>query len=904
MKKHRILALVICLIAIGIFFYILGDDSLKIGPVTAVQVEVDEGKVVVENQTGSRTVTPDEPFAMQTNKIIAAAPRSPTAIPVPTPTIAREFPPVPGQLHINITDAMGDPIQSGNIQINEKNYGFVDGHLEIPELSAGIHALAASAEGYESATKTIEIPETRETTITLEYLCSFEVLVESGKEKGGSPVEGAEVLIWKGPSVQRPVGRMTTLKSPMSYDIGDTNEIRVQWEQNGLRVVGVSGYREQGYKSEPGEVIKPLPGDLIVGISGRMWRQGDRTGISPVSALHFAPPGKSIESRLRVWDAIEAHAAFSGKESASSDYVEVERDGERVYFDTWRIDSSHRGELVARRTTDSMGRCSFENLPAGIYYAQARKETTRSMVAVIHPAYTGMRFWMISEKENFVMVFVRRSGVKSRSRADIPGVNVQLISRGETEGKGIYVANTGWDGIARLKSIPWGDYTLTVTPPSKLSASPPSKNIEVSVEEASTRFAVEFEVEEGYTISGTVVRADTKEPVPGFSLALILMREYGLKDVYDTTKSDNSGRFVFLHVLPGEYEINAYALNPSEYTGFLPPNKAPHAPDLQPIRQTCAVTVKDEDVHGVEKLVLPGVRTRFTGQVLTSEGSPVAGAFLSFGKGQGGLLESGDRSGEDGRFDLSILWPQDTRKYKMELEAYVMTHPETQILEDGSSYTPMPRVIAKGSRQIKFRIGDTVSDIRIVLEPVAEGATLVGTITTEDGVWPVPVNLYAVQGGNILHPQLLSDGSYRINFIQPGPFGLNVFPKQRRPGEPGGGAFPPERSYRAACLELEMPLDKETLTVDVTLKIGSYLTGKIIDEQRQPISFARVNAESSESSGLAVTDENGVFWIGGVCPEQPHNIKVTLNRKKEPSAHLENISPPAENIVIMIKTPE
>ena len=385
--------------------------------------------------------------------------------------------------------------------------------------------------------------------------------------------------------MKRPVASEAAPNVYLNLDGADV--VRLRREDTGIHVVGVdssSGIHPDDYD--------PEFGDQVVGISGNMWDPAATTKIRKGSTL-YSPILQPKSMRLRIWDAITAYEE-SNPGSRNDDFIEFEREGSRHNCTMGKINASGRGGIVAKRITDSDGRCRFKNLPAGTYFVQAQKENRRTHFGVIHPARSGGKLYMASGCA--VYVKVRYSSISILEEGGISGVAVSLKSSEPSQGGGLYTGRTDKVGMMHFDSIPWGRYQLTATPPHDLYLG--SKTIDVTIEEPQQSVTVLFG-SNSYTISGTVLERETRKPVPGFELGLRHVKSP--RGVSTISKSD--GSFEFAVYKTGEYEISPNIPRGS-YKGYMP--AAWELALGHHNSATLNVTVENENVEGLEYFVVPG----------------------------------------------------------------------------------------------------------------------------------------------------------------------------------------------------------------------------------------------------------------------------------------------------------
>ena len=938
MRTWTLSVLAICTLVVFILIAILKGDSPATDPVQSVALDVQEGVVAFMGKTvrggEELSVSPgNEPVLIGPTPVAAEVPQ-PTSTPVPKPPAQSTQTAGSEALQLRLVDALGDPIPNGLIEIAGSVHHATQETLTLFNLSPGAHTLIAHANGYESVEKAVSIPAPTPIAITLEYLCTFVVEVHDKKEEG-KPVEGAEVIVWEGPAVQRPVPKTATvIVSDSSFGHSGARRYPVQLQRDGdtIRVVRADGFRGESIHTASRKTA-PQIGDIVVGIDGSMWRPGDRHQLPLTDYLDLY--GRPIHSRLRLWDTLVTVGPLDG----GSSYIhalEIEREGTRLNCGLRRPDVTSRGKQVAKGVTGPEGRCRFDNLPPRVYFAQARRRDVRSKFCTLRPSHNWEKAPLITSSENRISVEVRKAGLQNPRHRQIVYADLQLKGR-----KGMVVLSgmTGGKGTGRFKSATWGDYNLTVTPPPELDARPSSKTMGVSVEEPETRVIVEFDVDSRYIVSGKVLHAETKEPVQGYSLKIRNRAEY---QDYGTVSSGPDGRFEFTHIPNGEHEIES-VLNPFIYNGFVLGVKRSDEANGRLKSEELRIQVDDADVKDLECHVLPGIRTQFMGSVTTPQGRPIEGAYVYLIPGPSGFVDSGLRTDDQGRFELALILPDTDYTYETDIIACEVESRDrasarvgniTYSSSFGSSVgwgTFRVRMrgttVAKGTSPVAFRAGETVRDIRIVVEG-ERGSVVEGTIKGRDGGLPQFVQYYNISAFQAIHASELGvstsvavhsedsgvasqeisrgmshiepDGSYFVEKLEPGPVRLRIRPHDLFEKRVDGNALlPPTVSYQPQVLEFVIPEGTEPLRVDIVLEPGSYLRGKITNKSGRPVPRAEVNAVSPKSNVTRYTNEVGSFLIQGLPPGVEHTLSVTPQNRVE-RTKLDGVKPPTDNIIFVV----
>ncbi|MFH1743442.1 MAG: hypothetical protein ABIH23_30935, partial [bacterium] len=626
-----------------------------------------------------------------------------------------------------------------------------------------------------------------------------------------------------------------------------------------------------------------------------------------------------VSLRLRVWDTLVAHEHNKHTRSGG-DFIEFERNGSRHSCQTGKMDASQRGRIVAKGTTDSSGQCRFENLAAGIYFVQARKDNLWTEFAVIHPARGGQDLYLA--RAGILHLLVKYAASSVFAEGAISGAGVELKS---PQSLIPTVRQTNVFGEVDINPVLWGSYQLTVSPPQALFLE--SKTTEIDVEEPDTFVCIEFEAKR-YSISGAVLTVGKKKPVAEFGLG-----RRCLSDVLEAPrlcKSKEDGSFVFSGIRPGEYEIRP-DIPRGTYKGYMPAGWQPALGD--PTQATIKVTLEDKDVTGLEYLVVGGVKTRFKGEVTKSDGSPIQDAFVSLDVPEY-ITESGDSSGEDGRFDLCIFLPPDDREHGADIKAIVYGPRPLQskevterTMDVGGGIVATVRVgqplgpkyqqtLLQGSCPVNFKVGDTVRDIHVVMKGPDEAPAVVGRIITEDGIWPIPLIItmwYEDDRGPDRYAQIAEDGSFRIDWMHPGPFTLRVdFFGSLMAKVDSTFDVTPNQPVCPKFIRLEMPADQRILHVDVSLSKAGQIAGRVINKESQPIIGARIIVRGTDYSPnksiteihTFETDEDGLFWVYGQQVGKEHTVEVVLPGASEPAARIEGVKPPEQNIIFRLDTGE
>ncbi len=815
-------------------------------------------------------------------------------------------------LSIQIVDAMGDEIPKGCIHFQDQDYNFVNGSLQIDAHPAsGACPLACEANGYASATEIIHLPVRDSVMITLEYLCSFDTKVYLGNESN-RPVAGAEVTLWKGPNVQRPLPANTKFNY-LTQGL-KRMQAHLKREEDGCRII------------HPGENAPPVRGaflgkqtdlemeDLIVGISGCRWNENVRILHHPLDEIY--PYNNHNSLRLRVWDALIAYS-YDEKDNLETirrwedadDFVDIQRGASKFYC---MVDANiEKGTIVSTQTTNSNGTCRFESLPAGTYIAQARKGNIRSFYKILHPARSGADLNLISASSK-VRVRVVRAGVEYKFAAAIPGASIQFHPIDQTQ-EGFYVGETNRYGSVDFNSLPWGKYKLRITPSSDLFETP--KTMLVDIDEPQEYLIIELKGE-GYTISGRVLVDETNESVADFGLELSQRKPND--GTFSRLKSDSNGAFTFKNVPSGEYCLSPL-IDRRYHIGYTVarqmekltyPLSAVSEFNLSTISEndeqyvfssltqdvaglTLFVT---DDIHDIKYYVHPTVETLFRGSVRTEDGKPVPGASISTDSAVR-FLSPDPVSDQDGRFELTTVTRPSRYPHQLTFVASVK-----EILE-GPMTGMSHRVLMRGIKDVLFSIGDDVSGIDIVVEDIIRDGKITGKIETEDGLnYFDGFNAMAIQKSNSVMERIGFDGEYIIEGLESGPVTLWILPpagfeQDRRFGEVR------IQEYCSEFYDIEIPEDGEPPFIHTTLVRAAHLAGCVVNAIRQPVVMAAlVLPEVSQSSKRSTySDDRGMFWMYALRPGKPYRLEITCEGRTKPDLILEGVIPPNDDMTIVLQ---
>lgn len=843
-------------------------------------------------------------------------------------------------LQIKIVDAIGDPIPGGILDCDGTEYSFQNGVCTITPAIKGRHSLTVRADGYETVSKDIDVKEEESLTVTMEYLISLQFVVYNDPEMR-KPISDAEIVLWKGPSVQRPIFKETSLN--MHSFTGGDYKITFQEKDGTFHIIGVNAN-----SSDQKEI--PQPGDRLTGVSAFALEKDDTLNF-PLK-LPRLPLLNDNSRRLRIWDALVYYSGNAANTEIFDDKIEFEKEDSSKFMDLiWRVPKPAEQKIIASKMTDKNGMCRFDDLSAGTFFAQASKNEKYCPPYIIHPARGGAEFYMNQTGEKNmgkidVHVQLSASGTYRMSR-DIEGSKVIL-----TPEKGFQTSNTDRSGRVTFESVSWGECTIKVLPTGDVPFSPITQKFNFQEQNKT----ITIFVESGFDIKGKVVREDTKTPVPNFGLLLFfkntnetISAKRVSPGMYGETITSEEGSFIFPNTRPGEYFLTA--LNESDFIGCFQGESDDPSETIDSVYtydSRLNLQVLDRSLEEIVYKVLPRVKTRFRGVVKTPDGEFLPGAKIEIGSiatrqimGVSSLFfnklnytKEGATTDERGSFDITVFTTPSRRFLTKEITAKIeeeIKYPPNSISNISSlPNKPFGMSVIKnqGSTTVHFQTGDTVENILIVVDET-DYYEITGKITTEDGIWPIttdplgddapPFGVKPINGKWPVEVQLSGSqkhyhnipgdidpmGNYRIRIPEKDrvnlivdiifPFSSNTFTKEY---------IPP---YCSISVPVENKDGLKVVNKDIVLKIAGYFSGRVVNEKNYPLENISVKAFSPgvEYPILlsAVTDENGYFMITNVQKGLEYNLQAIYPGEENPSATIERLKPTLDNIILQVSEP-
>ena len=894
-KPPKSLIPIAILFAVGIFLLIY----YLISPVnTTVEVaNNDSASTEASSPTPlSANIEKSSDSTVSESSSASVMPTTPASVTKGIKTIADSSinsPAAESSIQIRIVDALGDPIQKGIVQINGQTKEFTDGEIRIDHVPPGQHQITASSDGYQSVAKEQNFPSQENVTVEMEYLNSFECkVVRKVGQDNLRPISGAEVFVYPGPKIVRPVNNNIT--------------IPVHTVNQGIAQIQITRNKDNNFFITNSPAILNMMdmrksiGDQVIGFNQ--------------FTEHRTEFPENISKRLRIWDSLNAYNSFPASK-CSMIYEELVLSRESTTYKVTLPLMFFEDEIkpVTQGISGVNGICRFNNLPAGTYFVQSRQNQSRSQIGVLHPCHRYEDLFL-SEKTS-LYIDVKRSISIGLSSAAIPNAKITLQSA-ENDSKALFMALTDRFGNANIEQIPFGHYQLTVTPPDTMKQAP--QIVQVNLNDEKKSIVILFE-EESYLVSGKMLFADSKEPVSGFPLTLVgfIKRSEDLpyselgntKPVY--TNSD--GSFQFDGVPPGKYGIEL-TVTPWDVVPLYE-KELLSASKQTAIDDRGNFEVIDKDITGLEYIVEREVITQIDGIVLDKSGNPVSSARILFDKGFYHFVEKNPVTGNDGRFHLSIKTKSSLNTDSISIAAYVKKPVEPVQPNAGERNgggggggalprVPDPKTIqCWGESLISFKAGTKVENIKIVVDVPENHISISGKITTADGkpYSKVRINTYQDKGSipGIVNP----DGSYYVTYLDPGAVKLMVDPDQVR-------QFIPQFGFRDVVPvcdqshQLTIP-QQGTLQFDIHLVNSTSISGMVKDKQNMPSSYCTITAyKGDDLASRDSTDKRGFFYLGYLKPDASYRLVIqNPDISKKPLSILENVKP-QKNLVVVIEKPD
>jgi hypothetical protein len=900
---------------VGITFFV-GNNEVITTP-KAVEVEVYEGKVLASNANVQKTITPGEVFSVSTPAaeqestikeqkavIISASDEiaSSTAFEETLLQLQSQSP----RVQILITDALGDPIPAGVIELNQEKYPFKNGRVSIQNATTGSFPITASADGYFPLSKTVNVDDGTEMELEMEYTCSFEIEVYLDKERT-QPASNAEVTLYRSEEAERPVPETSRLY--YNYVNVDFEDATVQYRQDGIHILQTS---EKKLRFPPLNNRSGLQvGDVILGIDTCMWNAGDHRQIVEPNRSFNLPISQLPSKRLRIWDTVLLYRAQAGK-AGFGPVMEFVRENQRHYCQMRKMNFSARDSVDAAKYTDAQGKCSFEDVKPGLYFVRAEKGEYRSFYIPLYPIIGGSKLRM--GDSSMVRIHVTR---KTNEGADvvfnmIEGANVVLQSAAGASQKGIFAKKTEKYGWISFENVPFGTYQITVTPPEKMNGQAVQQELDVN--EPYHNVTIEIPGT-GNTIRGQLLTYKDRQPVADYLLDLKYCgvtipgdTGWGIDDAGEF-RTDASGGFEFNNLKLGTYFIGVRSEETANYyPAFIPEDQRSQTgyqyvenqdyPRSSYMIEMAKMDIKDQDFENLVLFVEPSQKTTIGGIVTDENNLPIPDAHIQV-KSIALIDPEKTITDSQGRFEFSFDGRLSNRSQSLTVMAL-----KGKVIPEQWSNNSIERekieIEAQAEKQITFKIGDQINDMRLILEGI-KNFTVYGTVKMEDGTVPKHGNVTVFQNNREKEARLKDDGSFEVHGVQPGQFTVTVMDEYHHIHNERFGEQP-YYDYVYAYKSLEMPEDGEMELVELIVKPAGHLAGIVLDQDNQPYPDVVLQPKDDERSYHDMrSQQNGFFWLYGLEVGKPFSIHAFLPGEKEPAVIMEKLIPPNESIIIRIE---
>ena len=861
-----------------------------------------------------------------------------------------------------INDVLGEPVEGGTLQLGAQTIPFKQGRAQCKELPSEPFQITANANGYLSTTQTVSNRETSTVVFVMDYTCAFEMQVYSDgnglPESHGSPQAGAEVTLYRSMLCQRPLQPVQRALID-GYSLNLYSLFDFQYKNQFIQILKADPLNAVNQFSEESSELSyssPQSGDRVISIASCQKNLGLIENIH--ETLKNSKNGL-LENLIRDVVPVNSPNSIHARMMDTLHLSQKKRDDqrERVEILFSRADRKFSskslyipcypgtGEIAGRAVTDNNGRCRFENLSPGLYFAEARYQNQCSMIRPLLPVSGGVPLELNSKC--LLTVFTQKGGISPEYSNSMPSkyvgdVKLKLTAK-DSNASGLFMANTDQRGRGQIKSIPYGTYNLTAAPPEN-SNFPPVQQ-EITINRPEQKIFLNFDQWKQHSIEGTVVYFDTLKPIPDVRLELyeILHGEFPGA----VAKTDENGAFAFRDIPEGTYQLR-YIPAPNEEQRICPYEKEQNIPTDydQLLGGECklqTIFVKDEPLYTTQIKMVSTIATRFSGWVTDSQHNPISGAEIrlfynssrfdysdpepetprKLTEQEIPLPQSVVLSDEKGLFDFTI-WTRNISsrkgdKYTGKIKTKVFSPEPKQSSQPNriSSMLPIPfRANGRpakltGSLALEFAFGDTLENLHVIADN-RDLIPLEGRIRTVDGRIPSDLKI-AIQYINMSDSSSISgeytpDGEFIISGVENKGFRMNIENALclNPAGEPELTEYLDERIFFSA--EQVKALFEEVKSgrkpkLEFTLKESGFLQGVVQEPNRRSLAGARVHVKPGDwgTKNWTYTDKDGKFRIGQLKKDQKYPLYVTKSRGENGLQLLSPIQPNVSNIILVYK---
>ncbi|HTF88522.1 MAG TPA: carboxypeptidase-like regulatory domain-containing protein, partial [Planctomycetota bacterium] len=501
------------------------------------------------------------------------------------------------------------------------------------------------------------------------------------------------------------------------------------------------------------------------------------------------------------------------------------------------------------KVRDPEGHFSVKGLKAGSYTVQALLESGAASIAkpieVPLAADIGAITLLLSRPATVsgrVLLPDGSPAVRARVQKQVSMIEVMA---GQTPGSGP-ACETDENGAFKIESLPMGSVLLQALKEGYAV----SEGVSVKVVPAAQIADVTLTLRIGGTITGEVY----DEHGVAKSGTRILSQMPDLRYGQLWASSDSAGKFEFLHVPPGQWQVMSFgdALSPSNRGSS---DESEVSTDFMKQMKIAVAAVKEGEVAHVVLGAPPKspvhVRLR-----VTSAKTPASGVMASFIPSQEGKSTAGLASfkmgpcDKDGRLEIDL---DHSGKYLVTVQKITSRGGQQSIefsrdIPEAPDYS-MELELPLGS--IAGRVlnsqGDPVSGERISLNP--DGAVRAGTLT----------------GGRFSELATDEHGEYLLDWLTPGRYSVAAggIPL----GAQGSEQAPLGRQVRDG---IEISEGQRVTGIDFKLHTACQLEGKVLDAGGKPVSEASIFVRDEEGRPIdrlvmTSTNASGEFTQKGLA---------------------------------------
>ena len=477
-----------------------------------------------------------------------------------------------------------------------------------------------------------------------------------------------------------------------------------------------------------------------------------------------------------------------------------------------------------------------------------------------------------------------------------------VVDAAPSQGGGGNNAVTDSNGRYRIESLAPGDYQVNARAPGFASqfyftGAKSASSTSVTVTSGQDTPDIDFSLDQGGAIEGTVFESDGFTPIPG---AFVWAEQVG-NGIGGENFTDVSGNYKIDSLPPGQYTVQA------EAPGFAHEyyNGSETEASSTPVTVSGTATTQNIDFT-------LGGGGAIEGTVFESDGTtPISGAnvFASFigggaggegGEGDGGTgsmagIGRGTETDTDGSYRIDGL---PGGQYVVSAWANGFgTEYYNESATTGSS-TPVTVVTSSTTEEINFTL------------PI--GSSISGTVTETNGTTPVSnVPVLAWPEGTSWPPNsdpvgmamTNSNGTYTIAGLSPGTYWIVAF------GTESGWIieFWQESLDLDSSTLIDVPAATAVTGKDFTLAKGGSISGNVLvgggSAPSPSVEVVAMNIATSMVMGVGDTDSNGDYQIGGL-PTGSYTVFTQDETGQHPTVWYDGASNPGSSTPVPVTAPD